>query len=254
QDLQSQVDILTFQAYIGQKKFNVVINEVVESHELLEYRLVLLLAKQQAGIIPQDEVLEQMNSVPFENVSMNDPSSLYIGSAIFMNLGMPEKALRVLHHGSNLICDAMAVHCLLILNRLDLAGNIVRKMQNKNEDSLAYQLAFAEFCLAQGGDKLNEALNIYQELQEKYKPSALLLNGQAVALISMGKYAEAEPLLRQALDLDPNHSESLLNMLAVSVHTGKPAEPSYCHFFWIFLWSFLHHYATIEPNALSSLA
>ncbi len=51
------------------------------------------------------------------------------------------------------------------------------------------------------GDKLTEAFNVYQELQEKYKPSTLLLNGQAVALMCMGKYGESESFLRQALDI-----------------------------------------------------
>lgn len=48
---------------------------------------------------------------------------------------------------------------------------------------------------------MTEALNIYQELQEKNKPSTLLLNGQAIALIALGRHAEAESLLRQALDI-----------------------------------------------------
>ncbi len=48
-ELREQIDLLTFRAYIAQKKYNVVINEIPESHEQLEYRLVLLLAKQQAG-------------------------------------------------------------------------------------------------------------------------------------------------------------------------------------------------------------
>lgn len=48
-DFRDQVDLLAFQAYIAQQKYNVVINEVPESHELPEYRIVLLLAKQLAG-------------------------------------------------------------------------------------------------------------------------------------------------------------------------------------------------------------
>ena len=50
-EFRDQVDLLVYQAYIAQKKFNVVINEIPESHELPEFRLVLLLAK------PQSEAL-----------------------------------------------------------------------------------------------------------------------------------------------------------------------------------------------------
>lgn len=52
-EFRDQVDLLTYQAYIAQKKYNVVINEIPESHELPEFRLVLLLAKQQAGALPK---------------------------------------------------------------------------------------------------------------------------------------------------------------------------------------------------------
>nr|VZI22612.1 unnamed protein product [Spirometra erinaceieuropaei] len=120
--------------------------------------------------------------------------------------------------------DALTVQCLLSINRSDLAGKTVRRMQVADEDALPSQLASAAFYLAKGGDKLNEALSIYQELQEKYKPTPLLLNGQAAALMTMGRWADAEPVLQQSLDLEPSHAETLINMMVVSQHTGKPAE------------------------------
>lgn len=49
--MRKKVDLLAFRAYVAQKKTNVVINEIPETHELVEYRLVLLLAKQRAGIL-----------------------------------------------------------------------------------------------------------------------------------------------------------------------------------------------------------
>ncbi|KAM3173466.1 hypothetical protein ACTXT7_012449 [Hymenolepis weldensis] len=223
-EFRDQVDLLTYQAYIAQKKYNVVINEIPESHQLPEFRLVLLLAKQQAGALPNDAIVEVLEAIFSENISAEDPTALLVGATIFMNLDMPGKALKVLHQSSDILCDAMSVHCLLMMNRIDLAGKIVGKMQAKNEDALSCQLASAEFYLAQGGEKVTEALNIYQELQEKNKPSTLLLNGQAVALISLCRHADAESLLRQALDIDPNHSASLLNMILVAVSTGRPLE------------------------------
>ncbi|KAH9283744.1 Coatomer subunit epsilon [Echinococcus granulosus] len=223
-EFRDEIDLLTFQAYIAQQKYNVVINEVSESHERPEYRLVLLLSKQLSGAYTKEEIVDKLNAMLMENISAKDPTALLIGATIFMNLNMPEKALRVLHQSSDLMCDAMSVHCLLMMNRADLAEKIVLRMQSKNEDSMVCQLASAELYLVQGGEKVTEALNIYQELQEKNKPSTLLLNGQAIALVALGRHAEAEPLLRQALDIDPSHSASLLNMISVSVNTGKPIE------------------------------
>ncbi|VDO00866.1 unnamed protein product [Rodentolepis nana] len=216
-EFRDQVDLLSYQAYIAQKKYNVVINEIPESHDLPEFQLVLLLAKQQAGALTNDAIVEKLDTILSGDISAQDPTALLVGATIFMNIDLPGKALKVLHQS-----DAMSVHCLIMMNRVDLAEKLVKKMLIKNEDALSCQLASAELCLAQGGDKVTEALNIYQELQEKNKPSTLLLNGQAIALISLGRLADAESLLRQALDIDPNHSASLLNMISIAIRTGKP--------------------------------
>lgn len=53
----------------------------------------------------------------------------------------------------------------------------------------------------QGGDQLQEAIHIYEELKEKHGPSTLLLNGQAAALMGMNNWVEAEPVLQEAIDL-----------------------------------------------------
>lgn len=221
-EFRDQVDLLSYQAYIAQKKYNVVINEIPESHELPEFQLVLLLAKYQAGALSSDATVEKLETILSGDISAQDSTALLVGATIFMNLDMPNKALKVLHQSSDILCDAMSVHCLIMMNRFDLAEKIVRKMLIKNEDALSCQLASAELYLAQGGEKVTEALNIYQELQEKNKPSTLLLNGQAIALISLGRLADAESLLRQALDIDPNHSASLLNMISIAIRTGRP--------------------------------
>lgn len=52
----------------------------------------------------------------------------------------------------------------------------------------------------QGGEKLQEAFYIYQELAEKNTATPLLLNGQATAYIAQGKYEEAEALLQEAIE------------------------------------------------------
>ncbi|KAL7064861.1 hypothetical protein AAHC03_05015 [Spirometra sp. Aus1] len=222
--IRQKVELLTYRAYIAQRKYNVVINEITENHEVLSYRLVRLLAGLQSGIVSKEKVLEDLSSNVSDDLLTSDETSLIIAATMYMYLAMPEKALRVLHRGSTLFCDALTVQCLLSINRSDLAGKTVRRMQVADEDALPSQLASAAFYLAKGGDKLNEALSIYQELQEKYKPTPLLLNGQAAALMSMGRWADAEPVLQQSLDLEPSHAETLINMMVVSQHTGKPAE------------------------------
>ncbi|VDN09879.1 unnamed protein product [Dibothriocephalus latus] len=160
--LRQKVELLTYRAYIAQRKYNVVMNEITENHEVLSYRLVRLLAGLQSGTVSKEKVLEGLSSNLTGDLPASDDTCLIIAATIYMYLV--------------------------------------------------------------GGDKLNEALSIYQELQEKYKPTPLLLNGQAAALMAMGRWADAEPVLQQSLDMEPSHTETLINMMVVSQHTGKPAE------------------------------
>lgn len=127
----------------------------------------------------------------------------------------------------DLECFALQLQCHLKINRLDLAKGTLSKMQEKDDDATLTQLATAWIHIEQGGEKLQDAYYIFQDFCDKFVSTPMLLNSQAVCFIAQEKYEEADSVLRQSLDKDPNNLDTFINLIALAQHynvSGKSQE------------------------------
>ncbi|KAH8334250.1 coatomer subunit epsilon [Drosophila kikkawai] len=217
--------------------------------ELLSYMYLSYLAIDSGRIVASD--IKENNSTPLQALRLvheafeqpsrteellekltdkvagdEDETNLWhIATAIvYCHDGQFENALKILHGSTNLESMALSVQCLLRLQRVDLAKQLVAKMQEISDDATLTQLAQAWVALAQGTEQMQDAFHIYQEFCEKFKPTPALLNGQAVVHLGLERYEEADAVLRESLLKKHNDYDTLINLMVLAHLTGKPAE------------------------------
>lgn len=226
QTLAIERDIFLYRSYIAQRKYRIVLDEIKPSSAPLLQPLKLLAEFLAAPAAKRESMVLELDGKLSGNVDVSNHVQLLVAATIYLHADQPESALRVLHPSEQLECLALRLQALLALNRPDLARKELKNMQDKDEDATLTQLAQAWTNMALGGEKIQEAYYIYQEMIDKLGATALLLNGQAVTFLAQAKYTEAEAALQEALDKDPNNPETFVNLIVMSQHTGKQPEVS----------------------------
>lgn len=220
-ELAIEKDVYMYRAYTAQGKHRVVLDEV-SSVSPTEVQPVRMLADYHQNPSKRDVILKSIEK-KLNSSDLND-YDLLVAASIYFNEQNYESALRCLHQSESLECSSLQVQIYLAMDRVDLAKKELKRMQDQDDDATLTQLALAWFNLAVGGEKSQDAYYIFQELSDKYTPTVMLLNGQAIAYMHMGKFEEAESMLQDALDKDSSNPESLINMIVLSQHLGKAPE------------------------------
>uniref|UniRef100_A0A2K5C1Z2 Coatomer subunit epsilon n=1 Tax=Aotus nancymaae TaxID=37293 RepID=A0A2K5C1Z2_AOTNA len=240
-------DVFLYRAYLAQRKFGVVLDEIKPS-SAPELQAVRMFADYLAHESRRDSIVAELDREMSRSVDVTNTTFLLMAASVYLHDQNPDAALRALHQGDSLewalmspgrvLClqaqpmeaaaspghTAMTVQILLKLDRLDLARKELKRMQDLDEDATLTQLATAWVSLATGGEKLQDAYYIFQEMADKCSPTLLLLNGQAACHMAQGRWEAAEGLLQEALDKDSGYPETLVNLIVLSQHLGKPPE------------------------------
>ncbi|ELU05412.1 hypothetical protein CAPTEDRAFT_225244 [Capitella teleta] len=224
-DFRDERDVLMYRAYLAQRKFGVVLDEV-RSGAPAELQAVRMLADFLSNESQRDRLVTELDAKMSGNVDVSNSTALLMAGSVYYHHGNLDAALRALHQSDSLECLALMVQIMLKMDRVELAKKELKRMQDIDEDSILTQLAQAWFNLSVGGDKYQDAYYIFQELSDKFSSTPVLLNGQAACYMAQGRFDEAEGALQEAMDKDSNNAETLVNMTVLSQHLGKAPEVS----------------------------
>lgn len=226
-DLAIEAKLYMYRAYLSLKKFGVVRDEIGPNSSILLQPLKTLMAFIQSESSPskRSAIVEEVEKSAASGESANT-TSILVNATILYHEGNYETALRVLHAAPSDHLESMALRLqtLLKMDRVDLAKKELKNMTEKDDDATLTQLCQAWVNMSLGGDKIQDAYYIYQELIDKHGATPLLLNGQAASYIGQEKFDEAEAALQEAVEKDPNNVDTLINLIVLSQQTGKPSE------------------------------
>ncbi|OZJ05271.1 hypothetical protein BZG36_01963 [Bifiguratus adelaidae] len=169
---------------------------------------------EKAQELAQDEALEEF------------PNAQVVLATVLLNHGLVDDALAAIHKRSkHLESSALAVQLYLQLDRLDLARKEMSDLKHWAEDAMPAQMLDAWVYLRLGGDKYQQAFYIFEEFAQSNNANTLkVLNSQAVNYLALAQYPEAESCLQEALRLNSNDPDTLINSLVLATLTNKSEE------------------------------
>ena len=172
----------------------------------------------------RDGALAGLEELLKDPVAPSNGTLLYCAGACLHVAGRSDEALTLNHTGVTLENLGLCVAVGLALDRADIAGDVLARMQAQDDDDTATQLATAWVGAYVGGARAREALVIYEELGGRWQWTPQLLNGAAAASLVMHEWSDAEQYLQRALAANPKDADALANMYVACQHLGKNSE------------------------------
>ncbi|EKX51290.1 coatomer subunit epsilon [Guillardia theta CCMP2712] len=216
-------DIIVYRSYIALGQHEVVESEIGDDAPTALQAVKLLstyLSKPDAKDIVLMTLLEWLS----DSQTLNNPTLQLVAGIIYLDLGELEQAAKVLHSATTLEIVSMQVQVYLRMSRVDIAEKSLSLMSRMEDDATLTQLTTAWVYTALGGEKVQEAFYIFQELADKYNETPLLLNGMAVTQMHLGKFEDADKYLLKALSKSATDVQTLQNLVVCSQHTRKAPE------------------------------
>lgn len=226
-EVSQERDLFMYRAYCAQGKYKTILDEIDPSNApppLHTLRISALFLQN-----PQDKLQETtaaLDKLMLEGYKSEDEMVPILAAGLYLHQRNYSAALTALHNLGHLEAMCLRVQTFLSISRLDLAKAELKSMLDTDDDNTLTQLAQAWFHLAVGGEKILDAYYGFQELMDKFVPTALLLNGQACCHLLESKWEEAEALLQDALEKDSNNPDTIFNLYVVSQHLKK--SPDFC--------------------------
>lgn len=223
QKAQIERDVIMKRIDLAKGDYDGVINSVNEQSPPALH-VVKLLAQLLKDADKASEIKDTLQALTMDEVAAASPCFLLMCAIVYAHLGDFDNSLRTAHRVNGLEELTVKVQVLIQMDRADVAEKEVSNMQSIDEDNTLTQLAAAWTHIAKGGDHVQEAFYIYQDLLERHGATDQILNGMAVCHLAMGKSDEAERVLSEALTKNPSCPTSLINVICSSAFRNKPVE------------------------------
>lgn len=153
-------NVFLYRAYIAQRKFRVVLDEINNASPP-DLQPLKTLADYFANPYRREAIVAELDKAA-DHSNLDNHNFLIVAATIYYHEKNLEAALRILHDVDHLECMALTLQIYLKMDRLDLARKELKAMQEKDDDATLTQLAQAWLNITSGGDKLQDAYYIFQ--------------------------------------------------------------------------------------------